>query len=118
MTPGPFPDFWVGPGDETSQGCARAARPDHVSAGEIYTETSCTLMLPWKWRRKLCLWSQSREMDDLNQDYRVERGVGGKRPFSDDDHNGGPAVKRINVNIGRCPPMYFCQKKSGLPFLF
>ena len=47
-------------------------------------------------------------MDDLN--YSVERGVGGKRPFSDDDHNGGPAVKRINVNIGMCPPIYFCRK--------
>ena len=41
-------------------------------------------------------------MDDLNQDYGVERGVGGKRPFSDDEYSGGPAVKRINVNIGTC----------------
>ena len=64
-------------------------------------------------------------MDDLN--YSVERGVGGKRPFSDDDHNGGPAVKRINVNIGRCPPIFVRSMGSrdvvlalfpGLPFLF
>ena len=27
------------------------------------------------------------------------RGVGEKRPFSDDS-NGGPAIKKINVNIG------------------
>lgn len=31
--------------------------------------------------------------------YSEDRSVGEKRPYSD-DHNGGPAVKRINVNIG------------------
>ena len=59
--------------------------------------------------RKVCL---SFLMDDLNQDYGVERGVGGKRPFSDDEYSGGPAVKRINVNIGRCEHFYFCQREN------
>ena len=40
------------------------------------------------------------------------RGVGEKRPFSDDSNGGGPAVKKINVNIGASVVMSLMPRPS------
>ena len=45
MTPGPFPDFWVGPGDEASSSPSDEEKPGNEARVDLGTR------LGWTWER-------------------------------------------------------------------